>query len=64
LNAFREHAKRGTVRGMGTPRIQVQSEEVVTAASHAGAGASGPIEGIAVAGLIAIASWRAWRRRG
>src|SRR5439155_16537223 len=58
LNAFREHAKRGTVRGMGTPRIQVQSEEVVTAASHAGAGALGPIEGIAVAGLIAVASWR------
>ena len=28
LNAFREHAKRGTVRGMGTPRIQVQSEEL------------------------------------
>ena len=64
LNAFREHAKRGTVRRMGTPRIQVQSAEVVTASSQAGAGALGPVEGVAVAGLIAAASWRARRRRG
>jgi rhombotail lipoprotein len=64
LNAFREHAKRGTVRGMGTPRVQVQSEQVVAAASHAGAGALRPIEAIAIAGLVAAANFRTRRRRG
>ena len=64
LDTFREHARRGTVRGMGTPRIQVQSEQVVAAAGRAGAGALGPIEGAVVAGLVAAASWSARRRRG
>jgi rhombotail lipoprotein len=64
LNAFREHAKAGTVRGMGTPRVQVQSAEVVAAAGRAGAGAFGPLEALAVAGLVAAASYRARRRRG
>ena len=61
LAAFREHAKQGTVRGMGTPRIQVQSPDVMAAASHAGAGALGPLELVAVAGLAA-AALRARRR--
>jgi rhombotail lipoprotein len=64
LEVFREHARTGTVRGMGTPRVQVQSEEVVTAASHAGAGALGPPEACAVAGLVVAAWWSARRRRG
>jgi rhombotail lipoprotein len=64
LDVFREHAKQGTVRGMGTPRIQVQSAQVVEAAGRAGAGALRPIEGLLVAGLIAAASWSARRRRG
>jgi rhombotail lipoprotein len=64
LDVFREHARKGTVRGMGTPRVQVQSEEVVTAASHAGAGALGPLDGCIVAGLVAAAAWSARRRRG
>jgi rhombotail lipoprotein len=64
LDVFREHAKKGTVRGMGTPRVQVQSEQVVAAAGRAGAGALGPIEGLVVAGLVAAAGRRARRRLG
>jgi len=63
LSAFREHAQQGTVRGMGTPRIQVQNAAVVSAASHAGAGALGPLEAALVAALVAAASWGARRRR-
>ena len=64
MGVFREHAKQGTVRGMGTPRVQVQSPEVVAASGRAGAGALGPLEALAVAGLVAAASLRARRRRG
>jgi hypothetical protein len=64
LGVFREHAKQGTVRGMGTPRVQVQSPEVVAASGRAGAGALGPLEVLAVAGLVAAASFGARRRRG
>ena len=64
LGVFREHAKQGTVRGMGTPRVQVQSPDVVAAAGRAGAGALGPIEVLAVAGLVAAVGLRGRRRRG
>ncbi len=64
LGVFREHAKQGTVRGLGTPRVQVQSEQVVAAASHAGAGALGPLELAAVLGLVAAASFGARRSGG
>jgi rhombotail lipoprotein len=63
LNAFREHAKQGTVRGMGTPRIQVQDTAVAAAAGSAGAGALGPVEVAIAAALVATASWGARRRR-
>ena len=56
LEVFRENAKRGTVRGLGTPRVQVQSPAVV-AASRSGAGAWGPLELMGVLALVAAAGW-------
>ena len=64
LSAFREHARKGTVRGLGTPRIQVQSPDVVAAAGRAGAGAFGPLELLGVATFVALAGLRAGGRRG
>jgi hypothetical protein len=49
---------------MGTPRVQVQNPEVVAASGRAGAGALGPLEVLAVAALVAAASFGARRRRG
>jgi rhombotail lipoprotein len=63
LNAFREHAKQGTVRGMGTPRVQVHDTAVTDSAVTAGAGALGPFEIVIAVALVATASWSA-RRRG
>lgn len=63
LEAFREHARQGTVRGRGTPRVQVHSPEVVTAStSGSGGGAWGPLELLAALALLGAGAWSA--RRG
>jgi rhombotail lipoprotein len=63
LDVFRQHAKQGTVRGLGTPRVHVQNPQVVSAAGRAGAGAFGAIEALTIAALVAAASWSARRHR-
>ncbi len=64
LGVFRESAKKGTVRGLGTPRVQVLEARAGGAqgTSGGGAGAFGPIE-CAGALLVGAAGWRAARQR-
>jgi rhombotail lipoprotein len=55
LGVFRENAKKGTVRGIGTPRVQIQTAESSTRAGGSGAGAFGFAELLGVA-LLALAA--------
>lgn len=62
LGVFRENAKQGTVRGIGTPRVQVlEAREGGAAGGGVGAGAFGPIES-AGALLLGAVGLRAARR--
>ena len=61
LAAFRENARKGTVRGLGTPRVQVLETRAGGAQGGAGGGAFGPVEAVAGA-LLAAVGWRALRR--
>ena len=60
LGVFRENARQGTVRGLGTPSVQVHRPDVQAAASAAGALAAGDLAGVA---LLALAAAMALRDR-
>ena len=63
LDAFAEQAKTGTVRGEGTPAIEIRRDGTVAGGGGFGAGAVGPLEAAgALLLLIAAASHR--RRSG
>ena len=63
LEAFEEQIKTGTVRGVGTPAIELVNESGEPVASTGGAGAIGSVE-LAVLAALAMFSWLAARRRG
>lgn len=60
LGVFRENARQGTVRGLGTPAVQIHRPDVQAAASAAGALAAGDLAGVA---LLALAAAMALRDR-
>ena len=62
LDVFRENAKKGTVRGLGTPKVQIQQEGSEARAGGSGAGAVGFAELAGVA-LLALAAALAARAR-
>ena len=64
LVAFREQAKTGTVRGPGTPAIQISSAGGAVAGGGVGAGAAGVVElavALVLGGLAASSRWRGKR---
>jgi len=61
LAVFREHAKNGTVRGQGTPSLQVVSHEPPSSSAGGGSGALGPVELAGIA-LLLVAGFVGARR--
>lgn len=59
LGVFRENAKRGTLRGLGTPGVQIHRDEVQSAAAGAGAIGFSDLGGIALLALAAVMAVRA-----
>ena len=62
LSQFQEQARSGTVRGPGTPAVEIVDASGQPAGSGTGAGAVGAIE-VAVGAALAAAAWAGTRRR-
>lgn len=59
LDVFRENAKKGTVRGLGTPKVQIQKEGLATEAGGAGSIGFAELAGVALLALAAALAVRA-----
>jgi rhombotail lipoprotein len=60
LGVFRENVKKGTLKGLGTPSVQVHRQEVQSAAASAGALGAADLAGVA---LLALGAGMAARTR-